>query len=119
MRAERVFKGVDGTTYVPWEFVVDVTGACEAMSAEENILQEADRLTSASGDRPGDYGHPRENLTLTAKLWSPILGVEVTAEQVALCQVQLKIARQCHKPKRDNLTDIAGWARTIERLQEQ
>ena len=84
----------------------------------ENILQEADRLTSAAGKRPGDYGHPRDNLQLTADLWAPILGVEVTAEQVALCMIQLKIARECHKPGRDNLVDIAGWSRTIERLAE-
>ena len=86
--------------------------------SDENILQEADRITSVNGARPSEYGHPRENLELTAALWAPILGVEVTAEQVALCQIQLKVARECFKPKRDNLTDIAGWARTIERLSE-
>jgi hypothetical protein len=84
----------------------------------ENILQEADRLTSASGARPDDYGHPADNLTLTAALWAPILGVDVTAEQVALCMIQLKIAREMHRCGRDNLVDIAGWARTIERLSE-
>lgn len=86
--------------------------------SNENILQEADRITSAHGARPDDYGHPRDNLRLTAALWEPILGVDVTAEQVALCMIQLKIARQLHKAGRDNLTDIAGWARTIERLGE-
>ena len=84
----------------------------------ENILQEADRLTGVDGDRPDDYGHPSENLALTAALWAPIIGVELTAEQVALCMIQLKIARQLHKSGRDNLVDIAGWARTIERLSE-
>ncbi len=84
----------------------------------DNILHEADRITSTKGDRPSDYGHPRDNLQQTADLWSPILGVKVTADQVALCMIQLKISRQCHKAGRDNLVDIAGWARTIERLSE-
>lgn len=82
----------------------------------ENILQEADRLTSSA--RPDEYGHPKDNLQQTADLWSPILGVKVTARQVALCMIQLKISRECFKAGRDNLTDIAGWARTIERLSE-
>ena len=89
-----------------------------AMAESLNILQEADKITSQAGDRPSDYGHPRDNLQLTADLWAPILGVPVSADQVALCMIQLKIARQCHKHGRDNLTDIAGWARTIERLSE-
>ena len=105
----QAFKGVDGTTFVPF---VNVREAV----VEENILQEADRLTSSA--RPDDYGHPKDNLQQTADLWSPILGVKVTARQVALCMIQLKISRECFKPGRDNLTDIAGWARTIERLSE-
>lgn len=96
----------------------DMEYTCLEDHKSENILAEADRLTGAHGDRPDDYGHPSENLQLTADLWSPILGVEVTAEQVALCMIQLKIARELHKPGRDNLVDIAGWARTIERLDE-
>ena len=90
-----------------------------AMGEPENILQEADRLTGSNGARPDDYGHPRGNMQLTADLWTPILGVEVTPKQVALCMIQLKIARELFKEGRDNLVDIAGWARVIERLSER
>lgn len=109
---------------VDGEWVVVEAGTIP--SATLNILQEADRITSQNGKRPDDYGHPRDNLQQTADLWTPILipkelqeqGVVITAEQVALCMIQLKVSRQCHKSGRDNLVDIAGWARTIERLSE-
>ena len=83
----------------------------------ENILQEADRITSTRG--PAEHGHPKVQLPLAAKLWSAVLGIEVTPEQVALCMVQLKVSRFLANPQRDDLVDICGWTRTIERLDEE
>lgn len=82
----------------------------------ETILDTAARITAT--ERQADYGHPREDFERTAAMWSAILGVHVPADRVPLCMIALKISRHCHKPKRDNLVDIAGYARTIERLQE-
>lgn len=81
------------------------------MSAE-SILEEADRLVST--DRQADYGHPLDNWTQTAALWSAILGVEVTPEQGLLCMIAAKISRETNAPKRDNLVDIAGYAKCID-----
>lgn len=83
---------------------------------EENILQEADRLTS--GDRRKQYGHPRDQFGRLAKLWSVVLGVEITPMQVALCLIQLKVSRQMNGHHRDSLVDIAGYARTAEMLED-
>lgn len=80
------------------------------------ILEEAAELVD--GDRQQDYGHPIENHTRTAKMWSVLLDVEVTAEQVCLCMTLQKISRQCHKPKRDNLVDGCGWLRNVEMIEE-
>lgn len=85
--------------------------------SERTILQEAQDLVY--GDRQADYGNVRDNFEKIAKLWSPILGVEPTAEQVGLCMVQLKIARQLHKPKRDNLVDGAGYFATLEKMERE
>lgn len=82
----------------------------------ENVLEEANRLTSR--DRNQSYGHPREDFTRTAALWSAVLGCRVTPEQVALCMIQVKVSRLCHAPKRDSVVDIAGYARTLEMLGE-
>ena len=82
----------------------------------ENILQEADRITS--GDRRKEYGSARESFNRIAKLWSIVLGQEVSAMQVILCMIQLKVARQMNGYKRDSLVDIAGYARTGEMVWE-
>lgn len=83
---------------------------------EENILEEANRITS--GDRRKEYGSVKESFERISKLWSVILGIEVTPMQVCLCMIQLKIARQMNGYKRDSLVDIAGYARTGEMLHE-
>lgn len=78
----------------------------------ETILEEADRLVD--GDRQSDYGHPLDDFSKTAKLWSVILGTDVTPEQVALCMVQVKVSRELNKPKRDNRVDAAGYLKTLD-----
>ena len=78
----------------------------------ETTLEEAQRLVH--GDRGADYGHPLEDFSRTALIWSAILGVEVTAEQVGLCMMAVKISRQCNQPKRDNMVDAAGYAETVQ-----
>jgi hypothetical protein len=86
--------------------------------SSETVCQEADRLVS--GDRGSAYGHPLDNFTHTGRLWAPILGLdEVTPEQVALCMIGVKLSRECHKSKRDNATDIAGYAKCLDLVREE
>ena len=82
-----------------------------------NILEEANKIVS--GERNTDYGHPADDFQKTADMWTVILGVPVTTQQVALCMIAVKISRLLHEPKRDSLVDIAGYARTIEMLWEK
>lgn len=80
-----------------------------------SILTEAEALIN--GARQEQYNHPFDNFSQTAELWSPILGVDVTPEQVALCMIQVKISRLCHSPThRDSQVDIAGYAGTYEKV---
>jgi len=83
---------------------------------DESILEEAQRLVL--GDRMDGYGDPGENMARVARLWSVVLGVDVSAEQVALCMVLMKVSRQCNGYKRDTLVDIAGYALTIGLMYE-
>jgi len=82
------------------------------MDIRESILFEAHNLVH--GVRGEDYGHPYHDFSRTAKIWSAILGVDVTPEQVALCMIGVKISRECNKPKRDNRIDIAGYAEALD-----
>lgn len=70
-----------------------------------------------AGDRQDEYGHPFDNLDRAARIWSVILGADVTAEQVALCMIGMKIARQVHKPKPDTVVDVIGYALTLHMVE--
>ena len=93
--------------------VLDPTG----QPYEASILTEAYRITR--GDRNDDYGHPLDEHQNIASGWSVILGTTVTAEQVALSMIWLKIARSLHRFKRDSATDMAGYADCLWRIIEE
>jgi hypothetical protein len=48
-----------------------------------------------------------------------ILGVEVSAEQVALCMEGMKIAREINAPKIDNAVDGIGYWLTLAMIREE
>lgn len=83
----------------------------------KTILEQAQSIVY--GDRQDAYGNVTDNFSNIAKLWSVVIGKDITAEQVALCMVQVKVARQLHKPGRDNLVDGAGYFATIEKMQNE
>jgi hypothetical protein len=82
----------------------------------ESILDEAKRITE--GTRRAEYGAPADDFARAAQMWTGILarklrdGQHVTAMDIPLCMVAVKLARESHYHKRDNLVDIAGYART-------
>lgn len=82
-----------------------------------NVLEEANRLVH--GDRDEAYGHPFDFFSRVAAMWSAMLGVQVTAEQVGLLMGAFKLARQCHKLGVDNLIDLAGYAETVNMVIEE
>lgn len=92
--------------------------ASKAEQPEETILEEAARLTST--DRQATYGHPRENHGKTAALWTAQLGMKlrnpITAREVCWLNVLQKASRDSYSPKRDNLTDGAGYLRNAEMI---
>jgi hypothetical protein len=71
------------------------------------VLEEADRLVQ--GKRSEEYGSPEDNHDRIAALWSVLFDKEITARQVALAMVLVKVAREVHAPKRDNLVDGAAY----------
>lgn len=84
---------------------------------KESAAQEAQRVVN--GVRGNDYGSARDNMQLTADIWSAILQHKVTAEEVALCMIGVKIARELHTHKHDNLVDICGYTLVLEKLYEE
>ena len=77
-----------------------------------DILEEA--LDITSNDREEAYGPPQQDFARTAKIWSAILNTKVTAKDVGLCMIGLKVSRATWSDSRDNQVDIAGYARCVQ-----
>jgi hypothetical protein len=77
-----------------------------------------DAIHVVNGPRQRDYAHPKVNFTRIAALWSPVLGITVTPEQVALCMIQVKVAREINRHTRDNLVDLIGYTLTLDACRE-
>ena len=67
-------------------------------------------------DREKQYGSPCESFVEIAKLWSVVMGIEVTPKQVALCMIQLKVYREVNSHKRDNILDVMVYCIALEEL---
>lgn len=97
--------------------VAHATGVAEPLT----ILAEAE--AAVYGDRQDDYGHPREDFTRTAIIWTGLLqhkladGEYIEAEDVPRCMIGVKLARDVNAPKRDNRVDGAGYFLTLDRLE--
>ena len=79
------------------------------MIITKEILSEAIRLVGT--DRQKDYGDKVENHNNIAKLWSAYLGISVTAHDVALMMVLLKMARtKLGQVSRDTYIDMSAYS---------
>ena len=90
-----------------------------------NILEEANQVVGPQ-DRGADYGHPLDNFELEAQLMNCWLGKRkgydtpansvtiLTAKDMAIHKIFMKIAREANRHKRDNSVDIAGYAWCLE-----
>lgn len=68
------------------------------------------------GDRQADYGPPEENMRRIGLAWSAILDTPVGPEQVALCMAALKLVREAHRHKSDNIVDAHGYIEIVDRI---
>jgi hypothetical protein len=102
------------------------------MSERETVLQEAQRLVH--GDRGAAYGHPIEDYEATGRIWGATLdrwlrqqpGFEdipqvpdIDPRIAALMMVGVKVSREAHRGKRDNRTDMAGYAECVDMIAQR
>ena len=87
----------------------------------KNILNEAEEIVY--GDREQTYGRPDKNLNCIASMWNAYLFSterdHITAHDVCMMMALLKIARQAHSFKRDNLVDACGYLALADRLENE
>jgi hypothetical protein len=83
------------------------------MNAEQLLEHAAGIVTR----RRREYGEPVEVFEAVAKRWSLTLGSRVSPAQVALCLLDLKLARLARDPKHlDSVADVAGYAAVLREL---
>ena len=79
-----------------------------------------DACKVALNSRGQHYGKVLQNHNRIAKIWSIILGSDITEEQVALMMVGLKVARLIETPDhQDSILDIAGYAAVMSECVEE
>ena len=67
--------------------------------------------------RRADYGEPEDLFENIAARWSQVLGARVTPAQVAVCLMDLKMARLAHNPKHiDSLVDVLGYGACLREI---
>jgi len=88
----------------------------------ETILDEANRIAGECRSR--DYGHPLDNHERIAAIWNvqlgPKLSAPISAVDVAILMVGLKLARLVNSPNhRDSLVDAAGYIKCADMIQTE
>jgi hypothetical protein len=67
--------------------------------------------------RRRDYGEPVDVFEAVAKRWSLVFGTKVTAPQVVIALLDLKLTRLSRDPKHlDSIIDVAGYAAVLREL---
>lgn len=89
----------------------ETTETTTAPSELPRVTALRNAATIISGDRDTQYGGPEENFGRIAKIWSVILGSDITPEDVAMMMVGLKVARYASRSgfQPDTWIDIAGY----------
>ena len=81
----------------------------------EMMLKQAAAVVA---NRRESYGDPVASMTAIAKRCSITLGQTITPAEVALCLIDLKLARLAFDPNHlDSMIDIAGYAAVLREVQ--
>lgn len=119
-KGKRKVVRVVGVAQGPKTIYVDLAARRQVPPIPSSILAEALEITG--GARRRDYDHARPNHERIASLWNAYLGIRkdgkapISAGDAATMMLLLKLARHVYTPKRDNLVDVAGYARCLSQI---
>lgn len=83
-------------------------------SAAEKFLK---HVANVMAERSTQYGDAGSNIGAIAVRWSATLRIAITPQQVALCLLDLKLARLAHDPTHeDSAVDVCGYAALLREL---
>jgi hypothetical protein len=100
------------------------TSSASMQAEEKPLLHRAHDIIH--GQRQQDYGDTLQNFAHIAMFWQATLatklapGQKISPEDVALCMMQVKVARLAKSPKhQDSILDAAGYIGCYDKLQKE
>ena len=72
-----------------------------------------------TGQRQHDYGDKYQNHENISKLWSAYLDYTISAHDVAICMLLVKVARLKQRKTEDCYLDMAGYAAIAGEIEDQ
>lgn len=80
-----------------------------------NILEEANLIVNLRSDeKERMYGPFDEGMERAAKIASGCTGKDLSAEDMYMCLIALKLSRESYNHKRDNLMDAAAYLGALD-----
>ncbi len=87
------------------------------INIEENLRQ---ALKILKGPREKEYGNKKDNHENIAGLWSAYLDTKVSAHDVSILMLLLKVARlKSGQPSRDTYVDMVGYSAIAGELSDK
>ena len=93
-----------------------IESALDKVMKMESVLDEAKRIRS--GERNVDYGDAVENFRRITTIANEITGLSLRPSDVCRVMLAVKLARERHRPKRDNRVDICGYVDILDLLEQ-
>jgi hypothetical protein len=85
-----------------------------------NILEEANKIINLrSEEKERMYGPFEEGMERAAMIASGCTGKELTAQDIYMCLVALKLSRQSYNHKEDNLLDAVAYLGSLNNYNNQ
>ena len=80
----------------------------------ETAAQEAHRITTTA--RQASYGLPEDDYRRTVGAFNALTGKDLTINEGLLFMTCVKLSRQQHAPKHDNVVDCCGYQNLIDQI---
>jgi hypothetical protein len=83
----------------------------------KTVLDQAKEIVD--GERAEAYGPVEDNFTNIGAVWSVLLDIDqISPRMVARMLIAMKLVRDCHFSKDDNLIDICGYSYCASKLKK-